>query len=320
MIRSISRVLVHISVLAAIAAGLVFIGSNVLKEQPAKVASASSKLGVAPSTGSSSNQSSTSTSTSPSSSSTGSLASAQTISDVTSNWSGYAATKGTFTSISGSWIVPDASSSGYTSADASWIGIGGVSSDDLIQVGTQNVVSPEGDVSTSAFYELLPDNSTPIDSMSISAGDQVTANIKETSDDVWSIKIEDTTTGQVYQTTVDYDSSESSAEWIEEDPSDGNSQIPFDNFGTVDFSNGSTLDNGSNESISSSSAQALTLENSDGEELADVSSLGSNGSSFNVVRTTASSVQEIYQFNSDPSAWVRRGMGIGGFNRSDGDY
>src|SRR5579862_6116977 len=63
------------------------------------------------------------------------------ISDTTSNWAGYISTGGTYSSISGSWTVPNVSASdGSSAADAAWIGIGGESSNDLIQVGTQNIV------------------------------------------------------------------------------------------------------------------------------------------------------------------------------------
>ena len=163
------------------------------------------------------------------------VTSAESTSNITSNWAGYAAESGTFTSVTGSWIVPTVNESGDTSADAAWIGIGGISSDDLIQVGTQNIVTPDGQVQSSAFYELLPDTSQPLNEININPGDSISASINEVSSGQWTISLVDNTNGQSFNQNVEYNSSLSSAEWIEEDPSDGTSEIPFDNFGSINF-------------------------------------------------------------------------------------
>lgn len=231
---------------------------------------------------------------------------AASSSDVTSNWAGYVASSGTYSGVSGSWNVPSVSGSGDTSADATWVGIGGVSTDDLIQVGTQNVVSPNGSVESSAFYEMLPDTSITIPNVSLSAGDAITASIANDGGDQWTITLKDTTNGESYSTVVSYDSSESSAEWIEEDPSDGASQIPLDNFGTVTITNGSAMMNGSKTSILGSGAQAATMANDEGQPLISVSAL-TGSASFSVTRTSATTVAAIPQFNSDPRGWARRG-------------
>ncbi len=194
------------------------------------------------------------------------------------------ATVGNFTAISGDWIVPTASSPGaYTSADASWIGIGGVSSNDLIQVGTANTVSSNGTVTTSAFYELLPDASINIPSLVVNAGDSIVAAITEQSANQWLITITDKTTSTTYSTTVAYTSSNSSAEWIEEDPSTirGN-LIPLDNFGTVNFSNGQTTSSGATESILGANAAEVTMVNNSGQPEGVPSALEASGSSFSV--------------------------------------
>jgi hypothetical protein len=248
------------------------------------------------------------------------VTSSQPISNTTSNWSGYVASSGTYTSISGSWTVPDASGSGETSADATWIGIGGVTGDDLIQTGTQDVVTSDGQTSASAFFELLPDASQQISSVNVNPGDSMTASITEESDGVWNINIQDNTNGETFSQAVNYDSSESSAEWIEEDPSDGSSQIPLDDFGTVTFTGGSTTSNGNSQPISGSGAQSVTMVNSEDEPLATNSSLSSNGQSFSVTRTDVSSGSSISEFNNYPGSWRRQGSGIGrefGFNSLD---
>jgi len=252
-----------------------------------------------------------STSTEPSTP-TGSLTASEPTSDTTSNWSGYAATGQNFTSISGSWTVPTATGAGDTSADATWVGIGGVTSNDLIQVGTQNLISPAGGATTSVFYELLPDASEPVGSVSVNPGDLVTASITETGTNLWAIDFTDNTTGQSYSTSVSYDSSNSSAEWIEEDPSDGAAEIPLDSFGTVAFTGASATENGGSVNLATSNAQVVTMVNDQDQFLATVSPLSSDDASFSVTRTSASSVSPIPQFNHDPGGWVRRGSRING--------
>src|SRR5581483_1994794 len=114
------------------------------------------------------------TSSSGSSTSSSNSAPATTTGYTSANWSGYMATTGNFTAISGSWTVPSVTGPpGVTSADSAWIGIGGVSSGDLIQVGTQDTVSPTGRSSSSAFYELLPESSTIIPAIAVSTGDHM---------------------------------------------------------------------------------------------------------------------------------------------------
>lgn len=227
------------------------------------------------------------------------------------NWSGYVASNGTYTSVNGTWTIPQVSSSGHTATDATWIGIGGVSSNDLIQAGTQNVISPSGQITTTAFYELLPDASIPINSVAVKPGDSVTVSISQQSSGQWLINLNDNTTNQNYQTTVSYNSSTSSAEWIEEAPSNGESVLPLDNFGTLQFLNGEATQNGSQVSISGSGAHEVTMLNNGGQELASPSSLGSDGASFTISRSSAVSNAPIPSFDRDPRGWYRRGRGIG---------
>jgi hypothetical protein len=232
--------------------------------------------------------------------------------NTTVNWAGYSATGGTFTGVTGSWVAPSPSGSGATSADATWVGIGGVTSNDLIQVGTQNEVLPNGTVQTSVFYETLPDTSQDISSVTINPGDSVSASITETSPNEWTIRLIDNTNGSSFATNVAYDSSLSSAEWIEEEPSYGSTQeMPLDNFGTVSFTSGGATEDGNTVSITGSQAQALTMVNQANQVLASTSALGNDGNSFSVTRSNATSAAAISQFNQYPGRWSRRGTGIG---------
>jgi Peptidase A4 family len=203
---------------------------------------------------------------------------------MSTNWSGYLATNGSFTGVSGSWTATLATGSGSTtSADSSWIGIGGVTTSDLIQVGTQNVITANGQVSTSAFYEMLPNGSQPVPGVTVSPGDSMTASISEVSSGQWTISITDKTDGQSDTITVSYASSLSSAEWIEEDPSFSfRRQIPFDNFHEAFFTGGLTVSNGSAVNIAASTAQPVTMVNNTDQTVAAPSAIGSDGASFTV--------------------------------------
>src|SRR5205823_6864429 len=90
------------------------------------------------------------------------------VTSSSSNWSGYAANGGTFTSVTATWTVPTVSASS-TGADATWVGIGGLSSRDLLQAGTQAMVDGSG-VTYTSWIEMLPQSSRDVP-LSISAGD-----------------------------------------------------------------------------------------------------------------------------------------------------
>jgi hypothetical protein len=204
---------------------------------------------------------------------------------LSTNWSGYLATDANFTGVSASWIVTSPTGNNASiSADSTWIGIGGVTSGDLIQTGTQNIVSASGQVSTSAFYELLPVSSQPISDITVSPGDSITASIAEVSGEQWTITITDNTDEESSTITVTYSSSLSSAEWIEEDPSySSRRQIPFDNFNKASFTNASASANGNTVDLAESTAQPVTMVNNSGQTIAEPSAIGADGSSFNVI-------------------------------------
>lgn len=190
-----------------------------------------------------------------------------------------------YTKVSGSWTAPVPTGNGRsTTADAAWIGIGGVSSNDLIQVGTENTVTAAGQVDTAVFYELLPDAPIYPSTISVTGGDTISASITETSPGQWTVSLSDTTNGQSFTTSVSYASSYSSAEWIEEDPSFASgSLVPFDNFGSVPFSQTFATANGVSQNIASGTAGSITLVNRRGAAIATPSALGADGASFSVI-------------------------------------
>ncbi|HKC90096.1 MAG TPA: G1 family glutamic endopeptidase, partial [Candidatus Limnocylindria bacterium] len=169
-----------------------------------------------------------------------------TVGSTSRNWSGYVASSGTFTAVSGTWTIPtvSASTSGTSArADATWVGIGGATSTDLVQAGTQATVV-NGVVQYSAWVETLPQASRDV-SLAVTAGDTVTVSLAQETAGTWNITIQNTTSGGVYNGTVTYASSVSSAEWIEEAPTAGKGGVVvLDQFGTVQFANASTVKDG----------------------------------------------------------------------------
>lgn len=242
------------------------------------------------------------------------------------NWSGYTATGGTFTSVGASWTVPESSAATGTSAlsaDATWVGIGGVTSKDLIQAGTQTVFQ-NGVASYEAWYETLPATSQAIP-LTIQPGDAMTVSIAQQSAGQWTISFMDNTTGKSYGTSVSYQSSLSSADWVEEMPSATRGYVALDNFGTASFTNGFAVENGIQLSLSDANAQPLTMINSANQALATPSALGGDGASFSVTRTSvAASTAALapqgtfigrggYGNAGGTQRWSRTGVGVQGY-------
>ena len=191
---------------------------------------------------------------------------------ITQNWSGYAVanyeTGSTYTSASATWVVPTAAvppnqSAGYSS---SWVGIGGFCMNmkctkvdrSLIQLGTeQDASSSPSGTHYYAWWETLPQSSQLISSVTIHPGDTIVASLSDGpsatnsksgpgggkggpgghNGQTWTLSLTDTTptgTTQSWTTTLSYNSSLASAEWIEEAPYSGGI-LPLANFNTAKF-------------------------------------------------------------------------------------
>ncbi len=237
------------------------------------------------------------------------------------NWSGYAATSGVYTAVSGTWNIPTPTVSANTpiSADATWVGIGGVTGTDLIQAGTENVIQ-NGALSVEAWVETLP-NYQQIIPLSVRDGDSVDVSLSEQSAGQWLLIFTDNTTGQNYTQTITYDSSLSSAEWIEEMPASisgrgGTSFVPLDNFGSAQFTNAGATKDGVATTIFGAGANPITMM-INGVALATPSALSADGASFSVSRsnvTVTSSQQPIIQRQG--RGFRRSGVGLSGYSRS----
>ena len=150
------------------------------------------------------------------------------------NWSGYAARGEEFTSVSGTWVVPEVGLETPFGADAAWVGIGGYRSRDLIQAGTQSISSGNGRVAYQAWYEKLPDYAHPVP-LTILPGHTVNVSIDQQAPDTWLITLTNVTTGDVHRRTEEYQSSRTSAEWIQEAPFARRRVLPLSHFGNITF-------------------------------------------------------------------------------------
>ena len=199
------------------------------------------------------------------------------------NWAGYAARDGSFTSVSASWTVPKLSLDGTFGADATWVGIGGLRSRDLIQAGTEQTTSGTGTTMYQAWIETLPDVARPVP-ITVLPGDSVNVSIDQQAGDAWLFTITNLTSGQTLQRTVNYTSTLSSAEWIEEAPFARRRILPISDFGSVTFTSGSAVRDGQSLSIADLGARAISLVDNSGRALAVPSPLAIDGAGFSVVR------------------------------------
>jgi Peptidase A4 family len=202
------------------------------------------------------------------------------------NWSGYATDPGSgITGVTSTFTVPTAGlvPPGFA---ANWTGIGGYTSDDLIQAGTsENSTSLLGD-QYYAWYEILPASETQLTNCTgdpnctVNPGDTVSVDIHQVGTDLWSISLTDA--GHwTWQQNISYTSTESSAEWIFEAPTVEVQTIPA-NTGTNYFGPTNTFTDASG-THTIAQGNPVTIDMGPGlVNEATPSALASNGESFNV--------------------------------------
>jgi Peptidase A4 family len=203
------------------------------------------------------------------------------------NWAGYIDTPSSnsepYTSVSGTWTVPAVTGSQQGVA-AQWIGLGGVSTQDLLQMGTIEDFE-QGKAVANVFWEQLPQVAQNI--MTVPIGSTIHGSISKSTDSTWNISFTaNEPNGQTVSKTISVtlDSSYAqgigtSAEWISEDPSNANGQlVPLANMGTVQYSQ--ALVNGKSLNASGNQVQPVALVSATGNVLIEPSSVGSDGESF----------------------------------------
>jgi hypothetical protein len=192
------------------------------------------------------------------------------------NWSGYAlstGSSGNYTSAAFAWTVPTVTyivtypnNSDTFESSSTWVGIGGDTTGDLIQLGTEQYVASNGSTIYRAWSEVLPANEdilsgcTPAGESScpVSPGDAMTASLTCTSNcttvndssTTWTLSMADSTKGWSWTGNFTYASCFCSAEWIQEAPT-YNDIVALPNYGVQAFN--TLIVNGGNPNLSLSS-------------------------------------------------------------------
>ncbi|QQE77588.1 G1 family glutamic endopeptidase [Alicyclobacillus sp. SO9] len=203
-----------------------------------------------------------------------------------SNWAGYVAkpvSGNGYTSVSGSWTVPRVAS-GQSGAAAQWVGLGGVSSNNLLQMGTVEQ-GANGSEQVDVFWEKLPNTAQSV--MTIPVGSTVHVTIAKAAGLQWNLEFSAATpSGQTVTRTIRTTLTASyaqgigtSAEWISEDPSNANGNLyPLASTAKVQFT-GATV-NHQAPALKGNSMKPMALVSSYGTVLIAPSKLGHNGQSF----------------------------------------
>jgi hypothetical protein len=201
------------------------------------------------------------------------------------NWSGYAAYGTTFTNVQGEWVVPGTTcTSGQNQYSSFWVGIDGYNSNSVEQLGTESDCTSSNGHRYYAWYEMYPNPSVTISSMTIHPGDTMGARVSY-SNGVFTLAMKDFTTGVVFRTTKSKSTAaRSSAEWVAEAPSSFTGVLPLANFGTVNFSMASATANGHTGPINDPawSNDEITMVTSGGTVKAQPSGLNGSGDAFSV--------------------------------------
>jgi len=207
---------------------------------------------------------------------------------ISGNWAGYVVPGSGITSVTGNWTVPPAGTL-PPGVSSTWVGIGGYSTSDLIQAGTQQMSPPFDSVITggsySAWIEMLPANPVYITgctgdaNCTVAPGDHMAVTITNTSGTQWSISIKDGSKW-TYSSNQTYTSTHTSAEWIHEAPSlAGAVPVPVGGSGAVTFDGTNTFTTASGTSGIGQGAnvavEALPVETT-------TSALDTDGDGFNV--------------------------------------
>ena len=160
-----------------------------------------------------------------------------------SNWSCYAATgsNGEFTSVSSSWVQPTLTCTSTTTYSSYWVGLDGYSNSALEQTGTE-ADCIGGRATYGAWWEVLPASESAY-SVTVKAGDSLSASVVDNGNGTFTMKLTDSTQGWSKSTTANGSSGyeDSSAEVIAEATEVNGKIAKLSDFGTVNFS-GSTAD------------------------------------------------------------------------------
>ncbi|MCW2494124.1 G1 family glutamic endopeptidase [Jatrophihabitans sp.] len=198
------------------------------------------------------------------------------------NWSGYIQSGSGYTASTATWRVPTLKTT-YNGYSSTWVGIDGASSTDgyLIQTGTEaDVVNKKA--SYDAWWEVItPTNEAPetlFSTLTIHAGDSITATVAKGTGGKWAMTLTDNTTGKTASHSSSFAGPGQSAEWIQED-TDVNGYISAaPDWQSVTFSGITT--NGAAENLHS--AAAVDIYDNHGTHEDSTGAPDSSGNGFTV--------------------------------------
>jgi hypothetical protein len=136
-----------------------------------------------------------------------------------SNWAGYGLLGGQYTDVSAEWTQPEVDCTAGESEVGFWVGLDGVDTDKVEQIGTAAscLSKHDGSAEHYAWVEVYPTPQSFIYTVDVHPGDHFTASVHAVTEQLYLMKLENTTTGQSFsmslQRTGDWPSS---AEWIVE--------------------------------------------------------------------------------------------------------
>ncbi len=203
------------------------------------------------------------------------------------NWSGYIdkTNRSPYTDITGSWTVPNVTGSNQ-SANAQWIGLGGVLSHDLLQMGTLETIQ-NGQQVDELFWEKLPKVAAPI--ADVQPGDKINTEIKHLEGNTWQLIAKISNGSKTITKNVDVSLNsrytnqiEQTAEWISEDPENGDHKIMLmAEAGKVTFTD-ATVNNNSISQVNASTLKTVLIDSPNGEVVVPTK-LRNNGTSFSTL-------------------------------------
>lgn len=211
------------------------------------------------------------------------------------NWSGYAVSTANdaVTDVKGSWVVPALVSCTSTTYSSFWVGIDGYSSSTVEQTGTDSDCS-SGVPAYYAWYEIYPHPSFLINTITVSPGDVMSADVTFDGRGKFTISITDETNGQTFSiSSREFRGKRSSAECIGEAPSVGGAIATLSDFGMVWFGQdntgvqgtcGATISGttGSFGSFASELNSISMISETTGALVAVPSDISTDGSSFSI--------------------------------------
>ncbi|KAG5919835.1 hypothetical protein E4U61_000534 [Claviceps capensis] len=178
------------------------------------------------------------------------------------NWAGAVHSGTGFHYVEGTITVPKVSGKPDAAA-AAWVGIDGV---DCPQAILQTGVSFHTDGTFEAWYEWYPEYSHNWDNFKIKAGDQIKMIVDATTSTSGTASLENLTTGQKVSQNFPKAPVKLcgvTAEWIVEDFTANDHQVPFANFGSITFTN--AIAKGDKGSVNPQDAEIYAIREKDAQ-------------------------------------------------------